>query len=391
MGSSRRNYYSVSDCNTFVVDNQAQKILAEYDSQFSRSEGYCAALKLLVEQLLAASGHRVHNVTARVKEREHVEAKVQRITKSYSSLSDITDVIGVRITTYFEDEVDAIGNLIEQEFKIDAANSIDKRASLDPDRFGYLSLHYVCSLSRQRQKLLENRSFIGMRCEIQIRSILQHAWAEIEHDLGYKTGAAVPAPIRRRFSRLAGLLEIADLEFTKLRTDLAAYAESVKETINDEASDLQVDQISLKEFIETDPLVQKIDSAIVKRVKGTLIRDLHLPYDAITRFLIGVGLREIHQLRAVLRSNAKRLPRQLASMQSSLSHANEDNVFFVGASVFQLFLFELAKQSKNLSHLEQKLNEFNIGETEIRPELAKCLLKNQKRDLGEQNDSPSHS
>ena len=54
--------------------------------------------------------------------------------------------------------------------------------------------------------------------------MLDHAWAEIEHDLGYKARDTVPAAARRRLSRLAGLLEMADQEFVAIRRDLDEYA-----------------------------------------------------------------------------------------------------------------------------------------------------------------------
>ena len=98
----------------------------------------------------------------------------------------MTDITGVRVITYFADQVDEIAKVMEGEFNIDIKNSIDKRDILDPDRFGYLSLHYVIvSLSSARCALAEYRSFSELKAEVQVRSILQHAWAEIEHDLGY--------------------------------------------------------------------------------------------------------------------------------------------------------------------------------------------------------------
>jgi hypothetical protein len=61
--------------------------------------------------------------------------------------------------------------------------------------------------------LVEYSTHTGVQFEVQIRSTLQHAWAEIEHDRGYKSEVEVARAVRRRFSRLAGLLELADYEF----------------------------------------------------------------------------------------------------------------------------------------------------------------------------------
>jgi putative GTP pyrophosphokinase len=80
-----------------------------------------------------------------------------------------------------------VAELIEREFVIDRDNTVDKRKQLDPDRFGYLSLHHIVQLGPTRSQLVEYSSFGGIKAEIQTRSILQHSWAEVEHDLGYKS------------------------------------------------------------------------------------------------------------------------------------------------------------------------------------------------------------
>ncbi|HEV7673377.1 MAG TPA: RelA/SpoT domain-containing protein [Candidatus Angelobacter sp.] len=176
-------------------EGTGQQILKEYDAGISLFGDFKASCQRLVAELLRLEGVTVHSVHARVKERPKLQEKLGREGKNYRSLKDVTDIIGVRVITHFEDEVDKIGALIEREFVIDTDKSVDKRKLLDPDRFGYLSLHYICSLSQDRIRLAENRRFRELACEIQIRSILQHAWAEIEHDLGYKSGHGIPSPI----------------------------------------------------------------------------------------------------------------------------------------------------------------------------------------------------
>ena len=93
--------------------------------------------------------------------------------------------------------VDKLAKVIERNFKIDTENSIDKRV-MDPERFGYSSLHYIVEYTPERLKLIEYKYFTGIKFEIQIRSILQHAWAETEHDLGYKSKNEV----QRRFEEM---------------------------------------------------------------------------------------------------------------------------------------------------------------------------------------------
>jgi putative GTP pyrophosphokinase len=102
--------------------------------------------------------------------------------------------------------------MVECEFVIDWENSVDKGELLSPDRFGYLSVHYVASLSPSRLALPEYKQYGSIKAEIQVRSILQHAWAEIERGLGYRN-QTMPGRVRRRFSMVAGLLEMADKEF----------------------------------------------------------------------------------------------------------------------------------------------------------------------------------
>ena len=189
---------------------------SDYDSATVGMQAFGLKLEALILSTVEANGIQVLSVTSRVKSKASVRRKLER-TDREGDIRSLTDILGIRIITYFRDEVDAVARLIEEEFKIDAERSVDKRAALDPDRFGYLSLHYIAQLTQNRSQLVEYRTYAGVLFEVQIRSILQHAWAEIEHDRGYKSEAEVPRAVRRRFSRLASLLELADDEFLGLR------------------------------------------------------------------------------------------------------------------------------------------------------------------------------
>ena len=75
-------------------------------------------------------------------------------------------------------------------------------------------------------------------------------WAEIEHDLGYKSDFGVPRDIRREFSRVAGLLEIADERFASIRDNVKKYGTEIRQRIADNtAEELLIDRVPLKEYM----------------------------------------------------------------------------------------------------------------------------------------------
>lgn len=245
-------------------------LLDEFDSMNGVNEDFCKELEALVMRIIQANCIAVHSITSRKKSRESLIKKINKKVNEYRGLSDITDVVGIRIITYFSDQVDAVSELIENEFEIDVKNSVDKRASLESDRFGYLSRHYVVSLPETRCKLTENKRFKGCKAEIQIRSILQHAWAEIEHDLGYKTNGEIPATIRRQFARLSGLLELGDKEFVDIRDKLLSYTKTISTSSNEDLEPAQIDKVTLNEFVKREPLVGKLDLAIATALKRSI-------------------------------------------------------------------------------------------------------------------------
>ena len=151
--------------------------------------------------------------------------------------------------------------LLSKEFKIDEVNSIDKKKILDPDRFGYLSYHIICSINDERAQLREYKNYKDLKFEIQVRTILQHAWAEIEHDIGYKSNIAVPREFRRKFSRIASMLEIADDEFSRLKLDIHNYVENLSKQ-GFENTDINAE--SLKLFIEQSRDLEEIEVYIIE-------------------------------------------------------------------------------------------------------------------------------
>lgn len=142
----------------YLMSYKMNLILKEYDNSKNVLDNFDKTLLSLISSLLEQKNIRVHQVQTRVKDRGSLENKIIRKSEKYKALNDITDIVGVRIITYFDDEVDQIATMIEEEFVIDQDNSVDKR-EIDSDKFGYRSLHYVASLKRDRTNLPEYSSY----------------------------------------------------------------------------------------------------------------------------------------------------------------------------------------------------------------------------------------
>lgn len=252
---------------------------------------------------LAEAGIKVHSVTARVKDRASVARKLARPDRSYRGLWDVTDLLGLRVVTYFEDQVDAIGALLERKLPIDLARSIDKRKK-DDAGFGYRSLHYVCAIGGDDDEWHDGpRASAALpeqaRCEIQVSTVLEHAWAEIEHDLGYKAPAAVPIDFRRRLSRVAGLLELADQEFVAIRRGLDDYARALPRRIEAAGEDVPLDELSLVPLLATGE-VRELDGAIAAALGRTLGDESFFP-DYLLKMLAVSGVATVADARAGVR------------------------------------------------------------------------------------------
>ena len=200
-----------------------------------------------LRSLIRTTGRRVFTVQHRVKKEKSLAGKLVRHAGRYSQLLDLTDILGARVVCYFNDDVKAFGELIEQEFVVDASKSGDKRNILNDDSFGYLSLHYICYLPPSDEYPAE---YCEWPFEIQVRTCLQHVWSDIEHDLGYKTEFGMPSSVARGFARISALLELADDEFMRVRDVMVDYTESVRRSIIDgTADDVHIDNVSLSEYV----------------------------------------------------------------------------------------------------------------------------------------------
>ena len=230
--------------------NQSHKEIVEgYSVSRGSYEDCLNYVENTVKNIIKSESINVHEIIGRVKTVESLKGKVKR--KNYSNLAEITDLCGIRIITYFSDDVDKIAELISQEFEVDLENTIDKRKSEDPTKFGYVSLHYVVGLREENTSPTLYGRFKNIKLEIQIRTVMQHAWAEIEHDLGYKSKEDIPDQYRRQFSRLAGLIELADDNFLQLKNNINNYEQEIREKLPSK-KELPIDSSTLMTYVTED-------------------------------------------------------------------------------------------------------------------------------------------
>ncbi|MDN3583387.1 hypothetical protein [Mucilaginibacter flavus] len=250
----------------------------------------------------------VHQIGGRTKTIESLSKKIDDKSGKYSVLNDITDIVGIRIITYLESEVDLVADLVEKEFVKDLENSIDKR-KLKADQFGYRSLHIVVSLNESRLRLKEYKRYKGLKCEIQVRSILQHAWAEIEHDLGYKGEVSIPEPYKRSFNRLSALLETADIEFVRLKSELIDYEKEVSNLIISQPEFVDINKASLNSFVNTNQVLLTAKTLIEDKIKKPLFEKV--VSDNMIRALSYLKIDSIGKLSKLLDEQKERYERFL--------------------------------------------------------------------------------
>lgn len=248
-------------------------------------------------------------VETRIKNEESLCGKLNLKGGKYNTLFDITDILGARIITYYTDDVDRIAAMVEQMFDVDWNNSVDKRRLHQLDSFGYNSLHYICRLPGSTYHSEQFPEINEIPFEVQIRTTLQHAWAAINHDIGYKSGVEIPQEYLRQMNRLAGMLEMADDEFSRIRTEINAYRRRVQQLVaTGKLDDVRLDGDTFRSYLQTRPL-----EALNKRIAAINQAEIHeisiMNYLPVLKALGCVTLGDVSRFLKQYEEDAYRLAR----------------------------------------------------------------------------------
>lgn len=237
-----------------ALDLKCQMIIDEYDEKKEMFLKIKDIATSAIKEVIHDNDVEVTAIEARVKERNSLIGKLVRKGHKYHTLDDITDILGARVITLFSDDVDRVASFMEKMFDIDWNESIDKRKMHQMDSFGYNSLHYICRIPKTLYNDPEHPEINQARFEVQMRSTLQHAWAAMDHDIGYKSEIETPSEYMRMLGRLAGMLELADEEFSRIRISVAAYRRRMEALIHaGELSKVQLDGDTFATYIAQKP------------------------------------------------------------------------------------------------------------------------------------------
>ncbi|MBM2623227.1 RelA/SpoT domain-containing protein [Actinoplanes sp. LDG1-06] len=224
---------------------------------------FAARLERLLKDLLAQNHIDIIQIESRAKDVSSFERKLELKANKYADpLKEMTDLTGVRIITYYLEDGDEVEALIRREFEVDEENSVDKSALLDPDRFGYLSRHFIVSIASPRADLPEWARYADFKAEIQVRTALQHAWAAVNHKLEYKSQEDVPRELKRGLGRLSALFEIADSQFSQFRSDRDRVSQAYGSALDSGDYSIELDLASLDEYLERSPSTARLRRAI---------------------------------------------------------------------------------------------------------------------------------
>ena len=169
-------------------------------------------------------------IESRVKDFTSVEEKLLR-KPSAKRLSDIDDLVGIRLILLFRKDLDRMDQIIKETFRVlSFENTADR---LDETQFGYQSNHYLIKLPDVWLNLPSYSGLGDITAEIQVRTLAQHIWAAASHKFQYKREESVPPPLRRTIHRVSALLETVDLEFGRVLDEREIYVSNSNNTNSD--------------------------------------------------------------------------------------------------------------------------------------------------------------
>ncbi len=288
------------------------EIKEKYHANISNYYLYLDLLSSTLKKLLNEAGIEYNILEGRVKSFDSFLRKYELKRRKYiDPFAEMTDLIGIRIVTYYREDVDAVIKIIFKNFEIDFTNSINKLVNMEPDRMGYLSVHYVCKLKPENfDENNERLANLGFKFEIQIRTALQHAWAAIDHKLRYKTMVNLPKKIERKLFRISALLEVADSEFSRIKDEIDAIEQFYKKKISDENYHIRLDLSTISFYLKFN------DKAVLSTIEALQVYHYNTfdiaKEEKLEKKLLNYGLQfgfnkveDLHQILMIIKNNQR--------------------------------------------------------------------------------------
>lgn len=252
----------------------SEAIEREYRKSRDLYESLCKEIVTQIGELLGSQHISIATpIEYRVKTWSSVAEKIERDRPGPNSLSEITDLAGIRIIALFRRDVARICKIIEAY--LDVISREDTFDRLAENQFGYGSIHYQVRPPVEWLKVPTLRKLEGLQAEIQVRTGSQHIWAAASHVLQYKKEAHVPIPLRRSINRAAALLETIDLEFERLLAEREVYAQEISAQIENLPLDTESLRRALDEVLpaenrdESDAYAEFLDDLLSLKVEST--------------------------------------------------------------------------------------------------------------------------
>jgi ppGpp synthetase/RelA/SpoT-type nucleotidyltranferase len=194
--------------------SELQTARTRWQSERSNYEILARHVVTTIEKALRSQGMFAH-VTWRVKD---MASLLKKLLKKGYGYDQVTDKAGVRVVVRFRHEIEAALRLVESSFNI--VKKEDKSEKLGHNQVGYSGVHYDVRL----QSLTRDQEVAGLatlQCEIQVHSLGQNLWAELDHELAYKPVQPVPDDLRRQIYLLNALLEVVDRNFDSISLEIS--------------------------------------------------------------------------------------------------------------------------------------------------------------------------
>lgn len=202
----------------------------------------------------------------------------EKITRKWENLetddpvTEFTDLCGARVIALTRSHVEAMRTFIREHFDIDEKNSEDASIRLGPSEFGYRSVHLIVALRRDVfptegipvdiQADLYPDDGCPMKAEIQLRTTMEHAYADMAHDLTYKGSFEIPRQWMRQISGIAAAVETTSDEMERIVEGLKYYAANYGDALTPEETSREIAE--LRTVLRFDPRNSELADRIAR-------------------------------------------------------------------------------------------------------------------------------